>query len=210
MASTELTPELVDMSNLNWRRETSDDTFLISTRYSMLHLDFINTIYATPDMSWTKPMPIPILQTMLQHSIVLGLYKVHPAIPPASTSSSPSSPTTPSPTLEAPPEENYSQIGMTRFVTDHVSIAYLSDVYIIPSYRGKGLAKWLMACCREVLRGHPMMRRLVVTTITGSPGLEFYSREFSMQDSRERAAEMRILLKDDVEFEIDKEREMEK
>ncbi len=40
------------------------------------------------------------------------------------------------------------QIGYARVVTDFTRIAYLADVFITESYRGKGLSKWLI---REIM-----------------------------------------------------------
>ena len=36
------------------------------------------------------------------------------------------------------------QIGFTRILTDYVTIAYLMDIFIIESFRGKGLSKLLL------------------------------------------------------------------
>lgn len=40
--------------------------------------------------------------------------------------------------------KNNIQIGFARVVTDYVTFAWLADVFIDQSYRGKGLGKWLM------------------------------------------------------------------
>ncbi len=40
--------------------------------------------------------------------------------------------------------ENNIQVGFARVITDHTTFAYLADVFIIKSYQGKGLGKWLM------------------------------------------------------------------
>jgi GNAT superfamily N-acetyltransferase len=50
------------------------------------------------------------------------------------------------------------QVGFARVITDHASIAYLGDMYILPEHRGKGLSKLLME------------------TIIKYPGLEGLSR----------------------------------
>jgi GNAT superfamily N-acetyltransferase len=36
------------------------------------------------------------------------------------------------------------QIGFARVVTDYATLAYLSDVFIVESFRGQGLGKWLV------------------------------------------------------------------
>jgi len=38
------------------------------------------------------------------------------------------------------------QIGFARIVSDLSTIYMLSDVFIIESYRGRGLGKWMMEC----------------------------------------------------------------
>jgi GNAT superfamily N-acetyltransferase len=55
------------------------------------------------------------------------------------------------------------QVGFARVVSDHATIAYLADVFVLPEYRGKGLAKWLMQC----IVAHPSLqglRRWVLAT----------------------------------------------
>ena len=39
-----------------------------------------------------------------------------------------------------------SQAGFARVVTDRATVAYLGDVFVFESHRGRGLSKWLMAC----------------------------------------------------------------
>lgn len=54
------------------------------------------------------------------------------------------------------------QVGFARAVTDKVTFAWICDVWIDPAYRGRGLAKWLVACVLE----HPDVaatRQLLMT-----------------------------------------------
>lgn len=54
-------------------------------------------------------------------------------------------------------------IGFARVISDHATIAYLGDVFVLPEYRGRGLAKWLMEC----VMSHPDLqglRRWVLAT----------------------------------------------
>ena len=37
------------------------------------------------------------------------------------------------------------QVGMTRVVTDSVRFAWLCDVFVLPTHRGRGLGRWLVA-----------------------------------------------------------------
>ena len=48
------------------------------------------------------------------------------------------------------------QIGYARVISDFPTIAYLGDVFIIKSYRGKGLSKWLT----EQVMAHPNLQEL--------------------------------------------------
>lgn len=38
------------------------------------------------------------------------------------------------------------QIGFARVVTDYATFAWLADVFILESYRERGLSKWLVEC----------------------------------------------------------------
>ena len=48
------------------------------------------------------------------------------------------------------------QIGFARITTDRATVAYLGDVFILPSHRGKGLSTWLMEC----ISSHPALQGL--------------------------------------------------
>lgn len=48
------------------------------------------------------------------------------------------------------------QIGFARVISDYATIAYLGDVFVLPEYRGRGLAQWLMEC----VIGHPQLQGL--------------------------------------------------
>jgi GNAT superfamily N-acetyltransferase len=48
------------------------------------------------------------------------------------------------------------QISFGRVVTDRATFAYLSDVFVIDSYRGRVLGKWLISCILD----HPELQGL--------------------------------------------------
>ena len=48
------------------------------------------------------------------------------------------------------------QVAFARVITDQATYAYLSDVYVLESHRGRGLAKWLM----DVIMSHPSLQGL--------------------------------------------------
>ncbi len=48
------------------------------------------------------------------------------------------------------------QVGFARVVTDRATYAYLADVFVLESHRGRGLSKWLLEC----LLAHPELAGL--------------------------------------------------
>lgn len=52
--------------------------------------------------------------------------------------------------------QNDGQVGFARVVTDFATVAYLGDVFILESHRGRGLSKWLMECVVQ----HPALQNL--------------------------------------------------
>ena len=75
---------------------------------------------------WAADIPADVVARALEHSLCFGLY---------------------APT---------GQVGLARVVTDHATVAYLADVFVLPAHRGHGLGKWLM----EVVVGHPELQGL--------------------------------------------------
>lgn len=48
------------------------------------------------------------------------------------------------------------QVGFARVVSDYATVAYLNDVFVLPEYRGRGLAGFLMECVIQ----HPDLQGL--------------------------------------------------
>jgi N-acetylglutamate synthase-like GNAT family acetyltransferase len=64
------------------------------------------------------------------------------------------------------------QIGFARAITDYSTFAYLSDVFILTDYQGRGLGQWLIECiiaCPSI-QG---IRRLLLAT---EDAQEFYQK----------------------------------
>jgi GNAT superfamily N-acetyltransferase len=53
------------------------------------------------------------------------------------------------------------QIGFARIVTDYVRYAHLLDVFVLPDFRGRGIAKLLM----ENILSHPELQTIVRYTL---------------------------------------------
>lgn len=55
------------------------------------------------------------------------------------------------------------QVGFARVITDYATFAWIADVFIVETFSGQGLGKWLM----EVIISHPELqgfRRWVLAT----------------------------------------------
>ncbi|TGZ85187.1 hypothetical protein EX30DRAFT_337579 [Ascodesmis nigricans] len=116
----------------------------ISTDRTLLDLPMIHTQLSTQQY-WSLGIPLPTVQTAIHNSLCLGLYD-------NSTGS-------------------LHQIGFARWVTDYACFGCLSDVFILPEYRGKGLGAWLVQEAVKMTEIR-MCRRLML--VTRDPG--FYEK----------------------------------
>ncbi|KAF1850367.1 acetyltransferase [Cucurbitaria berberidis CBS 394.84] len=145
----------MDKKVWQWQRTINSQTFLLSSNRTLLPHAFVQESFATEDMYWARPMSSDQLRTMLSNSLTTGVYLI-----------SPDNTTTP--------------VGMARIITDYITFAYLTDVYLQPSYRALGLGTWLIQCCREIVLEMPALRSLVL--LTGSEqAAKLYRKELGMQ-----------------------------
>lgn len=75
---------------------------------------------------WAEGIPKDIVRKSIRHSLCFGIY------------------------------HNGEQVGFARVISDFARIAYLADVFVMESHRGKGLSKWLL----EIIGGHPELQGL--------------------------------------------------
>ncbi len=66
---------------------------------------------------WAKGISREIVARSIEHSLCFGVY-----------------------------DNARAQVGFARVVTDFATVAYLGDVFVLESHRGRGLSKWLMEC----------------------------------------------------------------
>ncbi|KAK7185831.1 uncharacterized protein CC84DRAFT_359872 [Paraphaeosphaeria sporulosa] len=142
------------LNDREWRRSTSTagQTYVVSTSRNLPH-DFVQKAFDNPAMYWARPIAPDQMKTMLDHSCTLGMY-------------------------EASGSERR-PIGMARMITDYVTFAYLTDVYLLEEFRGHGLGQWLVECCREVVLAIPALRRVVLLT-DSEQAKQLYRRELGM------------------------------
>jgi GNAT superfamily N-acetyltransferase len=87
----------------------------------------IDAIHAFLSRSfWAEAIPKELVRKSIEHSLCFGLF------------------------------DGPSQVGFARVVTDRATFAYLCDVYILESHRGRGLGKWLI----ETVMAHPDLQNL--------------------------------------------------
>jgi GNAT superfamily N-acetyltransferase len=153
-----------------WTKTTNNQSFLISTDRTLLSINAINAAFASEHMYWARAYPEDILQGIIKNSFCWGLYKL--------ATSSPSPSGTDNPTPE-PKGHKYDQIGFARLITDKITFAYLTDVYVIPEFQGLGLGGWILDCVDELLKPLPHLRWFVLRT--GDPrSVEAYKGRFGV------------------------------
>jgi N-acetylglutamate synthase-like GNAT family acetyltransferase len=64
------------------------------------------------------------------------------------------------------------QVGFARVITDYATFAYLADVLIIESHRGRGMSKFLMECIVK----HPELQGLRRWTLATRDAHDLYAR----------------------------------
>ncbi|KAF2724064.1 hypothetical protein K431DRAFT_218512 [Polychaeton citri CBS 116435] len=143
-----------DARSRTWRSIRSGHEFLVSASNDLVDREFINQAFNSKEMYWAKPLDAATVELMLSQSLTLSLYKA---------------------------TETLEQIGMARFVTDYTTLVYLTDVYVLPTYQGLGLGKWIIACCDALIHEVPALRRVIFITGPGQ-GKTFYERELGCHD----------------------------
>jgi GNAT superfamily N-acetyltransferase len=96
--------------------ECTRNGFTISTDKARLDVPAIHDFLAHSSY-WARNVPLSTVQKSIENSLCFGIY-----------------------------DDGDRQVGFARVITDYAVFAYLADVFILEAYRGRGLAKWLMAC----------------------------------------------------------------
>jgi len=76
---------------------------------------------------WAKGISREVVARSIEHSLCFGIY-----------------------------DGSGAQVGFARVVSDYATVAYLGDVFVLESHRGRGLSKWLMECIIQ----HPALQNL--------------------------------------------------
>jgi len=80
------------------------------------------------------------------------------------------------------------QVGFARVISDRATFAYVSDVFVVPSHRGRGIGKRLMGC----IAAHPELQGLRLWTLFTRDAHGLY-RQYGFGEARypERLMERR-------------------
>jgi len=88
----------------------------------------LNTIHRfLTNCYWAKGIPRAVVARSIEHSLCFGVY-----------------------------DGSGVQVGFARVVSDFATVAYLGDVFVLESYRGRGLSTWMMECIMH----HPALQGL--------------------------------------------------
>jgi GNAT superfamily N-acetyltransferase len=112
--------------------------FAISTDPARLDLDVIHNFLT--NCYWARGIPREVVARSMEHALCFGIYDGTPS------------------QVGLP-----RQVGFARVISDFATIAYVGDVFVLGSHRGRGLSKWLMECITQ----HPALqnlRRWILTT----------------------------------------------
>lgn len=82
--------------------------------------------FLSEESYWAVNIPLDLVRTSIENSLCFGAY------------------------------EHGAQVGFARVVTDYATFAYVADVYVVPSHRGAGIGRELMAA----IVAHPALQRL--------------------------------------------------
>jgi GNAT superfamily N-acetyltransferase len=82
---------------------------------------------------WAKGIPRDVVARSIENSLCFGVYA------------------------------NGKQIGFARVISDYATYAYIGDVFVVDSFRGRGLGKWLMECVMQHSRLQGLRRWSLVT-----------------------------------------------
>jgi GNAT superfamily N-acetyltransferase len=106
--------------------EISRDGFTISTDKARLDRDLIYR-FLSEESYWSKGTTRSFFERALAGCLCFGLY-----------------------------DETGAQIGFARVGTDYATLAWLSDVFVLPAYRGRGLSHFIV----QSVMAHPQLQGL--------------------------------------------------
>lgn len=92
---------------------------------------------------WARGIPRDIVAQSIEHSLCFGIYDGRGA-----------------------------QVGFARVISDYTTFAYIADVFVVESHRGRGLGKFLMECIKQ----HPQLQGLRRWTLSTVDAHKLYAQ----------------------------------
>jgi ribosomal protein S18 acetylase RimI-like enzyme len=139
------------------------------------------------DNWWSSPLPNGQLQRVLDNCLTLAVYYTpqtaeemksklsDPAFVPLLTNN-------PGNGIASPKDGSpHKMVGFARVVTDYVTLAYLTDVFVVEEFQRRGLASWLMQALKEIVNEWKHMRGLLLMT-HDQAAARLYQRELGAQE----------------------------
>ncbi|OHF02551.1 acetyltransferase [Colletotrichum orchidophilum] len=177
-----------ELRNQRWTR----DSYLISTDASLIPVPQLNAAFASDAVYWAKAMPEAIMREMLQSSLCFGLYDTTCANPQQElggaaqvddddnnkNSNNNNDDDTAEPEEHQRPQHRL--IGFARLITDFVTFAYATDVWVDPALQGNGLGRWLLGCVQEMIEAMPCLRKSLLFTDSWEKSVPFYEKVMKM------------------------------
>jgi len=116
--------------------------------------------YLCDESYWAKGIPRDVVARSIENSLCVGAY------------------------------EDGKQIGFARAVTDYATFAYVADVFVLESHRGRGVGKLIMKAMME----HPSMQGLRRWSLVTSDAHALY-RQFGFGELANPEKYMEIVRK---------------
>lgn len=107
--------------------------FIISTDKNRLDHEFIHK-YLSEESYWAQGRSLEIVNQSIENSLCFGVY-----------------------------HKDGSMTGFARIITDYATFAWLCDVFIVDTYKGNGLGKWLVKTIVEFSELRELKRILLAT-----------------------------------------------
>jgi GNAT superfamily N-acetyltransferase len=92
---------------------------------------------------WSEEIPLEVVERAVRGSLCIGAY-----------------------------DANGAQVGLTRFISDYATFAYVCDVYVLEAHRGHGLSKAMMAMASS----HPKLQGLRRWTLVTNDAHGLYAQ----------------------------------
>ncbi|EXV05666.1 acetyltransferase (GNAT) domain protein [Metarhizium robertsii] len=130
------------------------DNFFLTTDKTFLDPKAVNEVFESDLMWWNDPLELSQMRKMLDNCLTLAVFYV-----PDTEEEMMSNGGMPRYMNNGP---DFRMIGLARIVTDYVSLAYLTDVFIIEEFQRRGLASWMMRALKELVDEWPNLRGLML------------------------------------------------